>query len=60
MSITIHYIDEMFNLYACTLHVKPVEEANHTAEMVLEEFNKGLAVFKGIGGHVPTDHRGLR
>jgi hypothetical protein len=46
MSITIHYIDEMFNLYARTLHVKPVEEANHTAEMVLEEFSKGLAVFK--------------
>jgi hypothetical protein len=46
MSITIHYIDEMFNLYARTLHVKPVEEASHTAEMVLEEFNKGLAVFK--------------
>jgi hypothetical protein len=46
MSITIHYIDEMFNLYARTLHVKPVEEANHTAKMVLEEFSKGLAVFK--------------
>jgi hypothetical protein len=46
MSITIHYIDEMFNLYARTLHVKPVEEAIHTAEMVLEEFSKGLAVFK--------------
>jgi hypothetical protein len=46
MSITIHYIDEMFNLYARTLHVKPVEEASHTAEMVLEEFNKGLAMFK--------------
>jgi hypothetical protein len=46
MSITIHYIDEMFNLYARTLHVKPVEEASHTAEMVLEEFSKGLAVFK--------------
>ncbi len=46
MSITIHYIDEMFNLYARTLHVKPVEEASHTAKMVLEEFSKGLAVFK--------------
>jgi hypothetical protein len=46
MSITIHYIDEMFNLYARTLHVKAVEEASHTAEMVLEEFSKGLAVFK--------------
>jgi len=46
MSITIHYIDEMFNLYARTLHVKPVEEASHTTEMVLEEFRKGLAVFK--------------
>jgi hypothetical protein len=46
MSITIHYIDEMFNLYARTLHVKPVEEASHTVEMVLEEFSKGLAVFK--------------
>jgi len=46
MSITIHYIDEMFNLYACTLHVKPVEEARHTAEMVMEEFSKGLVVFK--------------
>jgi len=46
MSITIHYIDEIFNLYARTLHVKPVEEASHTAEMVLEEFSKGLAVFK--------------
>ncbi len=46
MSITIHYIDEMFNLYARTLHVKPVEEASHTAEMVLEEFSKGLVVFK--------------
>jgi hypothetical protein len=46
MSITIHYIDEMFNLYACTLHVKPIEEASHTTEMVLEEFSKGLAVFK--------------
>jgi len=46
MSITIHYIDEMFNLYARTLHVKPVEEANHMAEMVLEEFSKRLAVFK--------------
>jgi len=46
MSITIHYIDEMFNLYARTLHVKLVEEANHTAEMVLEEFSKGLVVFK--------------
>ncbi len=46
MSITIHYIDEMFNLYARTLHVKLVEEASHTAEMVLEEFSKGLAVFK--------------
>jgi hypothetical protein len=46
MSITIHYIDEMFNMYARMLHVKPVEEANHTAEMVLEEFSKGLAVFK--------------
>ncbi len=46
MSITIHYIDEMFNLYARTLHVKPVEEASHMAEMVLEEFSKGLAVFK--------------
>ncbi|KAH9550022.1 hypothetical protein CY35_10G051000 [Sphagnum magellanicum] len=46
MSITIHYIDEMFNLYARTHHVKPVEEANHMAEMVLEEFSKGLAVFK--------------
>ncbi len=39
MSITIHYIDEMFNLYARTLHVKPVEEANHTAEMVQQEFS---------------------
>jgi hypothetical protein len=46
MSITIHYIDEMFNLYTHTLHVKPVEEAIHTAEMVLEEFSKGLVVFK--------------
>jgi hypothetical protein len=46
MSITIHYIDEMFNLYARTLHVKPVEEASHTAEMVLEEFSKGLVMFK--------------
>jgi hypothetical protein len=46
MSITIHYIDEMFNLYTRMLHVKPVEEASHTAEMVLEEFSKGLAVFK--------------
>ncbi|KAL2651486.1 hypothetical protein R1flu_019614 [Riccia fluitans] len=46
MSIIIHYIDEMFNLYARTLHVKPVEEASHTAEMVLEEFSKDLAVFK--------------
>jgi hypothetical protein len=46
MSITIHYINEMFNLYARTLHVKPIEEASHTTEMVLEEFSKGLAVFK--------------
>ncbi len=46
MSITIHYIDEMFNLYTRTLHVKPVEEASHTAEMVVEEFSKGLAMFK--------------
>jgi len=46
MSITIHYIDEMFNLYARTLHIRPVEEASHTAEMALEEFSKGLAVFK--------------
>jgi hypothetical protein len=46
MSITIHYIDEMFNLYARMLHVKPVKEASHTTEMVLEEFSKGLAVFK--------------
>ncbi len=46
MSITIHYIDEMFNLYARTLHVKHVEEASHMAKMVLEEFSKGLAVFK--------------
>jgi len=46
MSITIHYIDEMFNLYARTLHTKLVEEASHTAEMVLEEFSKGLVVFK--------------
>ncbi len=46
MSITIHYIDEMFNLYARMLHVKPVEEASHTTEMVLEEFSKGLAMFK--------------
>jgi len=46
MSITIHYIDEMFNLYTRTLHVKPIEEASHTTEMVLEEFSKGLAVFK--------------
>jgi len=46
MSITIHYIDEMFNLYARTLHVKPVEKASHTAKMVLDEFSKGLAVFK--------------
>jgi len=46
MSITIHYIDEMFNLYTRTLHIKPVEEASHTVEMVLEEFSKGLAVFK--------------
>jgi hypothetical protein len=46
MSITIHYIDEMFNLYARMLHVKPVEEASHTAEMVLEEFSKGLVMFK--------------
>ncbi len=46
MSITIHYIDEMFNLYARTLHIKPFEEASHTAEMVLEEFSKGFAVFK--------------
>jgi len=46
MSITIHYIDEMFNLYARTLHVKPVEKVSHTTEMVLEEFSKGLAMFK--------------
>jgi len=46
MSITIHYIDDMFNLYTRTLHVKLVEEASHTAEMVLEEFSKGLAMFK--------------
>jgi hypothetical protein len=46
MSITIHYIDEMFNLYARTLHVKHVEETSHTVEMVLEEFSKGLIVFK--------------
>jgi hypothetical protein len=46
MSITIHYIDEMFNLYACMLHVKLIEEASHTTEMVLEEFSKGLAMFK--------------
>jgi hypothetical protein len=48
MSITIHYIDEMFNLYACTLHIKPIEEASHTAKMVLEEFSKSLAVFKVV------------
>jgi len=46
MSITIHYIDVMFNMYARTPHVKRVEEASHTTEMVLEEFSKGLAVFK--------------
>jgi len=46
MSITIHYIDEMFNLYTPTLHIKPVEEASHMAKMVLEEFSKGLVVFK--------------
>ncbi len=46
MSITIHYIDEMFNLYTHTLHVKPDEEASHMAKMVLEEFSKGLVVFK--------------
>jgi hypothetical protein len=46
MSITIHYIDEMFILYARMLYVKPIEEASHTTEMVVEEFSKGLAVFK--------------
>jgi hypothetical protein len=46
MSITIHYIDEMFNLYARTLHVNPVEEASHMAEMVLEEFCRNPTLAK--------------
>jgi hypothetical protein len=45
MSITIHYIDAEFVLHDRTLHVKPVREASHTAEMVLDEFKEGLAVF---------------
>ena len=46
MAITIHYIDKTFKLHACTLHVKPVKEASHTALIVLQEFKDGLAVFK--------------
>jgi hypothetical protein len=45
MSITIHYIDEKFDLHARTLHVKPVRDASHTGRMVLKEFTDDLAIF---------------
>jgi hypothetical protein len=46
-SITAHYIDEYFELHDCTLHVKPVRNASHTAIVVLDEFVKeGIGVFK--------------
>jgi hypothetical protein len=45
MSITIHYIDENFDLHARTLHAKPVRNASHTGRMVLKEFTDGLTIF---------------
>jgi hypothetical protein len=45
MSITAHYVDQHFELFDRTLHVKPVRDASHTAIMVLEEFTEGLGVF---------------
>ncbi|OAE18408.1 hypothetical protein AXG93_3426s1010 [Marchantia polymorpha subsp. ruderalis] len=46
MFIIIHCIDEMFILHASTLHVKPIEEANQTMKMVLDEFNVTFALKK--------------
>ncbi|CAH0493798.1 unnamed protein product [Peronospora farinosa] len=44
MSITIHSIDEKFNLNVRTLHLGPNRETSHTAVMVLDGFKAGLAV----------------
>ena len=46
MSITVHYISEVFELNARTLHVKPVRDASHTAIMVSDEFREGLETFE--------------
>ena len=45
MSITVHYVDQNFELHDRTLHVKPVRDARHTAVMVLEEFKEGIGAF---------------
>lgn len=44
-SIMVHYLDKEFILFDRTLHVKPVQDAIHTAIKVLEELREALAVF---------------
>jgi Hermes transposase DNA-binding domain len=45
MSITIHYITDMFVLHDRTLHVKPLPDAKHTAIMIKDQFRGGLKEF---------------
>ena len=45
MSITIHYIDDQFELFDRTMHVKQLRDASHTMIMIKEEFQEGLKAF---------------
>lgn len=45
MSITIHYINDQFELFDRTLHVKQLRDMSHTMIMIKEEFQEGLKTF---------------
>jgi len=45
MSITVHYIDEEFNLHNRMLHVKLVRNASHATPVFLNEFKDCVKLF---------------
>ncbi|OAE22026.1 hypothetical protein AXG93_3719s1050 [Marchantia polymorpha subsp. ruderalis] len=45
ISVTTHYIDKEFALFAQTLHVKRVRYESHTAVMVMNKFKEALDIF---------------
>ena len=45
MLITVHFVDENFEMYDRTLHVEPIHDSSHISIFVLEEDKEGFIIF---------------